>query len=63
MSKRGKNQKLQNILRAKHLYEAKLRMQGIAPPKEGDNFRFVCWGDVTELKLWRRPLTARSKGR
>ena len=20
----------------------------------GDNFRFVCWGDVTELKLWRR---------
>ena len=54
MSKRGKNQKLQNILRAKHLYEAKLRMQGIAPPKEGDNFRFVCWGDVTELKLWRR---------
>lgn len=21
--------------------------------RPGNNFRFVCWGDVTELKLWR----------
>ena len=41
-----------SIERAKQRHIAKL--QGLRGLERGDNFVFVCWGDVTELKLWRR---------
>ena len=31
----------------------KAKLEGFVP-KQGDNFRFVAWGGLEDLKLWRK---------